>query len=615
MDHPRWRTGRVRADHGRVPPTTRAVRVLPVLGGVTVAAAVATTGSAAALPTVLALLAELAGAATLGTLLLHTLTTGPTVGARPPRAAAVASAAWVLLSLVLAGLEPGTRGYWLFAAVLGAVVGVGALGTRAWTSTALLTGLAGAGVVAGPLAGPAAVGVGSDLGSSAVVLLTLAGAAWSGVLLAALTAPEVIAATPADAVSAASTAATSTALRDARCRAVGLGAAPVLALAGTVLLVQHASTTPVVALATALAAGTLALAAVLAPTGRRPGPRMTLVALVLGAGAVAAALARTPVQDGTPAARVLGYPLTGRPTVAALVGDWRFDLVLGSAALLLAAAYLLGVRTMTRRSDRWPPGRTAAWLAGCLVLLLTTSSGVGAYSRGMFSVYMVLHMSLSMFAPVLLVLGGPVTLALRTLPTHGGAAGPREWLLGLLHSRASRLLTNPLVAIVVFLVTLYGVYFTAVFTTAQQHPWGYELLNIHFLVSGYLFYYGIIGIDPGPERPPFLARLGVLFAVMPFHAFFGIAIISTSGIIGEGFYRTLALPWVGDLLSDQHTGGAIAWVSGEVPLILVTVSLLAQWARQDERTAVRTDRRADADGDTELQAYNTMLEQLARGRR
>jgi cytochrome c oxidase assembly factor CtaG len=590
--------------------------VLPVLGGVVVAAAVATTGSAAALPTVLALLAELAGAATLGTLLLHTLTTGPTVAGRPPRATAVASAAWVLLSLVLAGLEPGTRGYWLFAAVLGAAVGVGALSTRAWTSAALLTGLAGAGVVAGPLAGPVAVGVGSDLGSSAVVLLTLAGAAWSGVLLAALAAPEVTVAMPVTTADAAGVvSAASTALRDARCRAVGLGAAPVLALAGTVLLVQHAGTTPVVALATALAAGALALAAVLAPTGRRPGPRVTLVALVLGAGAVAAALARTPVQDGTPAARVLGYPLPGRPTVAALVGDWRFDIVLGSAALLLAAAYLLGVRTMTRRGDRWPPGRTAAWLAGCLVLLLTTSSGVGAYSRGMFSVYMVLHMSLSMFAPVLLVLGGPVTLALRTLPTHRGAAGPREWLLGLLHSRASRLLTNPLVAIVVFLVTLYGVYFTAVFTTAQQHPWGYELLNIHFLVSGYLFYYGIIGIDPGPERPPFLARLGVLFAVMPFHAFFGIAIISTSGIIGEGFYRTLALPWVGDLLSDQHTGGAIAWVSGEVPLILVTVSLLAQWARQDERTAVRTDRRADADGDTELQAYNTMLEQLARGRR
>jgi hypothetical protein len=339
--------------------------VLPVLGGVVVAAAVATTGSAAALPTVLALLAELAGAATLGTLLLHTLTTGPTVAGRPPRATAVASAAWVLLSLVLAGLEPGTRGYWLFAAVLGAAVGVGALSTRAWTSAALLTGLAGAGVVAGPLAGPVAVGVGSDLGSSAVVLLTLAGAAWSGVLLAALAAPEVTVAMPVTTVDAAGVvSAASTALRDARCRAVGLGAAPVLALAGTVLLVQHAGTTPVVALATALAAGALALAAVLAPTGRRPGPRVTLVALVLGAGAVAAALARTPVQDGTPAARVLGYPLPGRPTVAALVGDWRFDIVLGSAALLLAAAYLLGVRTMTRRGDRWPPGRTCSTTCG-----------------------------------------------------------------------------------------------------------------------------------------------------------------------------------------------------------------------------------------------------------
>lgn len=335
-----------------------------------------------------------------------------------------------------------------------------------------------------------------------------------------------------------------------------------------------------------------------------------------GAGAALRLLAGIGTSGArSPAEQLLGYALTGRPTVVALATTWRFDLVLGSASVVLAVAYVLGLRVMRRRGDRWPPGRTAAWLLGCLALLVTSSSGIGAYGRGMFSVYMVVHMSLSMFVPVLLVLGGPVTLALRAMPHGGGTAGPREWLLALLHSRASRVLTNPLGAIAVLLVTLYGVYFTGVFSAAQQHPWGYELLNVHFLMSGYLFYFGIIGIDPGPVRPPFLGRLGVLFAVMPFHAFFGIALMSMSGVIGEGFYRTLALPWVGDLLSDEHTGGAIAWVSGEVPLLLVALSLLTQWSRQDERTATRADRHADSDGDTELQAYNAMLTELARSRR
>ena len=86
--------------------------------------------------------------------------------------------------------------------------------------------------------------------------------------------------------------------------------------------------------------------------------------------------------------------------------------------------------------------------------------------------------------------------------------------------------------------------------------------------------------------PP-LGRLALLLAAMPFHAFFGVALMSAGTVIGERFFRQLALPWVPDLLADQHLGGGIAWASGEVPLLVVVLALLVQWSRADQRTARR----------------------------
>ena len=84
--------------------------------------------------------------------------------------------------------------------------------------------------------------------------------------------------------------------------------------------------------------------------------------------------------------------------------------------------------------------------------------------------------------------------------------------------------------------------------------------------------------------------------------------------VGGNFYRGLALPWVANINDDQHLGGAIAWGASEVPLVMVVVALVTQWARQDRRDAVRSDRHTDAGYDDDLDAYNNMLRDLARQR-
>ncbi|MBW4720788.1 cytochrome c oxidase assembly protein [Saccharothrix obliqua] len=345
------------------------------------------------------------------------------------------------------------------------------------------------------------------------------------------------------------------------------------------------------------------------------GVEILLMFLTIG---LAAALSRTPPPPegrafpSTVELRI-GYDLFGEPTLARLLFDWRFDLVFGTVAIALAVVYVLGVLRLRRRGDKWPVGRTIAWVVGCFTVLFATSSGIGRYAPAMFSIHMESHMLLSMLAPILLVLGGPVTLALRALPPAGkdNPPGAREWILALVHSPVSKVLTNPFVALALFVGSFYGLYFSGLFDWALDYHWAHLAMNAHFILVGYVFYWPVIGIDPSPNRLPPLGRLGLLFASIPFHAFFGIVLMSSATVIGENYYRALALPWVSSQLEDQRLGGGIAWAAGEVPLVVVMVALLVQWARSDDRDARRSDRKADADGDADLAAYNAMLRKLS----
>ncbi len=357
------------------------------------------------------------------------------------------------------------------------------------------------------------------------------------------------------------------------------------------------------------------------PGARGPLIRLALVeAVVFGLTfGVAVALGRTPpppplnLHPSIPAVEI-GYDLAGPPTLGRVLFDWRFDLVFGTAAIVFAIVYLAAVRRLRRRGDAWPVGRVAAWLLGCLVLLVATSSGIGRYMPVMFSMHMGAHMLLSMLTPILLVLGAPVTLALRALPAAGRdePPGPREWLLAALHSRVSRVLTNPFVATGLFVVGFYGLYFGGIFDAAAGSHAAHVAMNLHFVLSGYLFYWVVIGVDPTPRPIPPIGKLAMVFASLPLHAFFGVLLMGTKSVLNEGFYRSLQLSWHTDLLGDQRLGGGIAWAAGEVPLIVVLIALFVQWRRTDQRTAKRLDRAADRDDDADLAAYNRMLAELAR---
>ncbi|MGQ0843464.1 MAG: cytochrome c oxidase assembly protein [Sporichthyaceae bacterium] len=301
------------------------------------------------------------------------------------------------------------------------------------------------------------------------------------------------------------------------------------------------------------------------------------------------------------------------PSLGVLLRAWHPEPAALLAVALAAVLYAGGLWRLRRRGDPWPLRRTLAFGLGLGSVLLATCTGLGRYGMLSFSVHMVQHMVLSMLSPILLLLGAPLTLALRALPVTAGRAGtPRRLLLRVLHSRLVRTLSFAPVAAALFVVSLYGLYFTPLFALAMGSQVGHVLMLGHFLAVGLLFFWPVVGVDPAPGRPSHMFRILMLAASAPFHAFFGISLMYSSSVLGPDRFLAAARSWGWDPLADQATAGAIAWAFTEVPTLLALGVVFLQWSRDDRRAAVRHDRRAARDGDAELGAYNARLAAMAR---
>jgi putative copper resistance protein D len=313
--------------------------------------------------------------------------------------------------------------------------------------------------------------------------------------------------------------------------------------------------------------------------------------------------AAAPVADGVPAG-----PLSGTGWLT----QWRIDWLWLAVSLIAVALYLAGVRRIRARGDSWPVLRTIGWVLGWAIFAWATSGAPGVYGRALFSMHMVMHMTVSMVAPIFMVLAAPVTLALRTLtPRSDDTLGPRELLLGLVHSRFLAVVGNPIVAAVIFFGSLMVFYYSPLFELALRTHTGHVLMTAHFLLAGYLFAWVLVGNDPGPKRwsPPLL--LVILFGTISFHAFFGVALTGGTTLFAPTYFRGLHLPWTVDLLADQRAGGAIAWGVGELPTLVLALLVTLAWLRADGAESKRVDRQADRDDDAELKAYNAHLASLA----
>lgn len=313
--------------------------------------------------------------------------------------------------------------------------------------------------------------------------------------------------------------------------------------------------------------------------------------------------------------RTFGYSVAPWPTLRALALDWRINLFFFTISILAVAVYLFLVAKLHRQGDHWPLGRTVAWIIGWTLVCCLTSSGVGRYAPASFSVHMFMNLGLNMAAAMILALGGFITLVLRANKAHGRnqPAGLREWVAGTMHSRYLGFIYNPLVALAFMTGTYYVFYLTQIYPASLQWHWLHQFVYLHFLASGYIFYGLIIGVDQPPHPLPHIGKLGLIIGAMPFHAFFGVILMSKTVVYAEDFLASLGHEWLfkRGLQHDQWVGAAIAWGGGEFPLFIALIALLTQWQRQDTTEARRTDRHLDSGTDQSYDAYNEMMARLA----
>ncbi|MEV8609590.1 cytochrome c oxidase assembly protein [Amycolatopsis sp. NPDC051373] len=473
-----------------------------------------------------------------------------------------------LIDLMGATEEPRA---WLVTAVLAAVTALGARGALRWTTSVVLLAVAVLNVLPPVVTGHGSADVGHDLALGALILHGPTACVWLGLLFAVLRRRP---------------AADCSALLRYHRAAVGCWLVLVasgLVLAGVLVpatgwtsgygLVLIGKTTVV------LGIGVLGFR-----LRRRPG-RLAWTgaefAALAGVFAASVDLTHLPLPEffsraATTGQVVLGYDLTGPPTLLRLLVDWRPDVVFAPLSIALAIGYLL----LVRRAGEWPCSRTLAWLGACLVLLFATSSGFGRYAAAQFSVHLTVHMVLSMLVPALLALGGPLGLL------RASAPGLRPRLDVLIGTWPLRLLTHPAPSLLLFAGSPFGLYFTGVFDAAVRFHWAHLAIDCWFLVAGYLFFWPVIGTDPPPRPMPNIARLGVVLAAMPADVVFGAAVVTSHRVLGNGpaaaaMYQALALPWVRDLHTDQRLAGILALVVSELVLLAVLAALLASWERTD----------------------------------
>jgi cytochrome c oxidase assembly factor CtaG/putative copper export protein len=309
---------------------------------------------------------------------------------------------------------------------------------------------------------------------------------------------------------------------------------------------------------------------------------------------------------------LLGFAYPPAPTIPAVVFGFQLEPFFLVMSLIAASLYAVGLIRLRQRGHHWPVGRSISWFLGIGVVIWCTNAGIATYAQVSVSLHMVQHMTLTMLAPIMLVLGAPATLALRALrPSKSHQRGPREWLVWFLHSWITRILTNPFYVFFIYVIGLYGLYLTPAFGWLMGSHIGHLVMQSHFIIAGYLFYWVLIGIDPRPKPMPYWSRLLMLLLALAVHGFFAVALMMATTPLAPEWYGIVRPEWVTDPLADSLVGGQIAWGLSEIPTVIVLIVIAVQWARSDQRESVRRDRAVDRDGDSELDAYNAHLARMA----
>lgn len=266
------------------------------------------------------------------------------------------------------------------------------------------------------------------------------------------------------------------------------------------------------------------------------------------------------------------------PSVTDLAFDWSFDPAAALGIVTVATTWMV----LVRRHPRWPASRIAAGVGAVATAVIATQSGIATYDTTSLTAHALQHVLLGMVLPFLGALAAPVTLVLQAADKATKAVVRR----GLRHP-AVVTASNPLVGFVSFGASIVVITFSPLLDVAARNDLVHTALHAHIVLVGCLFTWSLVGVDPVPSRPGHGARLLLVLAAVPFHAFVGVALLGADAPLFDAY----------PLLADQRRAAGVLWGSGEILTLAVAAVVFRSWYLAEVRAGQRADRRSRAAAD------------------
>lgn len=297
------------------------------------------------------------------------------------------------------------------------------------------------------------------------------------------------------------------------------------------------------------------------------------------------------VALGAPVVLAASADAPPAPDAFGILFDWSFDATIWLPLLATAAACIWAVRRVNAAhpANPVPRDRAPAFLLGLVTIAVALQGGIARWDDTLFSAHMVQHLLLVFAAAPLLVMGAPITLALRVVSPRGR----QRILLPLLHARVVRVIAHPLVAWLLFGAVMWGTHVSPLFDLALRVAWVHDLEHVLFLVAGLLFWGPIVGRDPGPTRMGYPARLLCLLAEMPANTFLGMLFLFSGRVLYPAYAAT-GRTWGPTPLDDQQLAGAIMWGVGDAAFLVATLLVIGAWMRSEDAKEKRREAVVDA---------------------
>ncbi|HZX08362.1 cytochrome c oxidase assembly protein, partial [Kribbella sp.] len=308
-------------------------------------------------------------------------------------------------------------------------------------------------------------------------------------------------------------------------------------------------------------------------------------------------------------------------TWASFLGSWRVAPGWLAVAVVLAGGYCV-LRWRGRGRSTVRVWRVVSFVLGCAVLWVCVASGIGAYSMSVFWMHMVLHLTLIMVVPILLVLGHPITVALESVPADRQSRARR-----VVASRPMGVLTHPATGLAVYTLVIIATHLTGFMDQMAMHPWLMTAEQVLYVAAGYLLFLPLLGEEPLRTSLGYGLRLVLFLIAMLPDTVVGIVLLQAPR---DPFpMMTQMRPhWAPDALSDIHAAGGLMWAAGDglmmwaaVGLMLAVVTspakrdrMTGSWLDAVRRTVISTEvgsEQVDPDSDEAHEAYNRMLQRLA----